>query len=122
MSNRGGNGDGLTLLAKRAGDWTNKLYALSQSTGGEKGGFGMGKNIKLVIEGPYGGPGPVVMASFTSAVIVTGGSGVTFATSSVEELIAQAEVGCARTRSVDLIWVVQEHSACDGADNGSQLT
>ena len=57
-----------------------------------------------------GGTGPVILASFASAVIVVGGSGVTFATSAVEELIAQAEVGCARTRVIELVWVVQEHS------------
>lgn len=59
-----------------------------------------------------GGTGPVILASFASAVIVVGGSGVTFATSAVEELIAQAEVGCARTRVIELVWVVQEHSKC----------
>lgn len=37
---------------------------------------------------------------------------MTFATSAVEELIAQAEVGCARTRVIEVVWVVQEHSEC----------
>ncbi|QRV87155.1 Ferric reductase like transmembrane component [Ceratobasidium sp. AG-Ba] len=111
VSNKAGTGDGLTLLCKRAGDWTNKLYALSQGPGDEKGGYGAGKNVKVVVEGPYGGTGPVILASFHSAVIVTGGSGVTFATSSVEEMIVQAENGCARTRNIELIWVVQEHNS-----------
>ncbi|KAG8738241.1 hypothetical protein FRC10_007109 [Ceratobasidium sp. 414] len=111
VSNRSGTGDGLTLLCKRAGDWTNKLYALAQGSEDEKGGYGVGRNVKVVIEGPYGGTGPVIFASFSSAVIVAGGSGVTFATSAVEEIIVQSENGCARTRVVELIWVVQEHSS-----------
>lgn len=111
MSNESGNGDGLTLLAKRAGDWTGNLYTLSQGTPSTEKGLGIGRNVSVIIEGPYGGPGPCIFASFTSSVIVTGGSGVTFATSAVEELIVQAEQGNAKTRSVDLVWVVQEHKS-----------
>ncbi|KAG8705482.1 hypothetical protein FRC09_002931 [Ceratobasidium sp. 395] len=111
VSNRSGTGDGLTLLCKRAGDWTNKLYALAQGNGDEKGGYGVGKNVKVIVGGPYGGTGPVILASFSSAMIVVGGSGVTFATSAVEEMILQAENGCARTRILELIWVVQEHNS-----------
>ncbi|KAF8709337.1 Ferric reductase like transmembrane component, partial [Rhizoctonia solani] len=109
VSNSSGQGDGLTLLAKRAGDWTGKLYTLSQGTPSSEKGLGVGRNVSMIIEGPYGGPGPCIFAAFTASVIVTGGSGVTFATSAVEELIAQAEEGNAKTRSIDLVWVVQEH-------------
>ncbi|CUA72829.1 Ferric/cupric reductase transmembrane component 7 [Rhizoctonia solani] len=111
VSNASGQGDGLTLLAKRAGDWTNNLYTLSQGTPSTEKGIGIGRNLSVIIEGPYGGPGPCIFASFTSAVIVTGGSGVTFATSAVEELIVQAEQGNAKTRSIDLVWIVQEHKS-----------
>ncbi|KAG9122083.1 hypothetical protein FRC07_001683 [Ceratobasidium sp. 392] len=113
VSNRSGGGDGLTLLCKRAGDWTNKLYTLAQGQGQgeEKGGYGVGRNVRVIVEGPYGGTGPVILASFSSAVIVVGGSGVTFATSAIEEMILQAENGCARTRTLELIWTVQEHNS-----------
>jgi ferric-chelate reductase len=104
----------LTLLCKRAGDWTESLYALSQhhsTSATEKGdGFGVGSRVKVVIEGPYGGPGSAIPSSFSSAMIVVGGSGITFGTSSVEELVAAAENGTTRTKYVELVWVVQEQS------------
>ncbi|CAE6443577.1 unnamed protein product [Rhizoctonia solani] len=111
VSNTSGQGDGLTLLAKRVGDWTGNLYTLSQGAPSTEKGLGIGRNVSMIIEGPYGGPGPCIFASFTSTVIVTGGSGVTFATSAIEELIVQAEQGNAKTRSIDLVWIVQEHKS-----------
>ncbi|KAJ1308190.1 hypothetical protein OPQ81_003905 [Rhizoctonia solani] len=96
VSNPSGQGDGLTLLAKRAGDWTGKLYTLSQGTPSTEKGLGIGRNVTMIIEGPYGGPGPCIFASFTSVVIVTGGSGVT---------------GTLARGGIDLVWVVQEHKS-----------
>jgi hypothetical protein len=76
----------------------------------EKGaGFGMGSRVKVVIEGPYGGPGSAIPSSFSSALVVVGGSGITFGTSTTEELIVAAETGSVRTKYVELVWVVQEH-------------
>lgn len=110
-----GGGDGLTLLCKRAGDWTESLYTMSQQHSGanaEKGeGFGVGARVKVVIEGPYGGPGSAIPTSFSSALVIVGGSGITFGTSTTEELIVAAETGSVRTKYVELVWVVQDQSA-----------
>ncbi|KAG8694759.1 hypothetical protein FRC08_008277 [Ceratobasidium sp. 394] len=106
-----GGGDGLTLLCKRAGDWTENLYKMSQPSSASETGSGMGARVHVVIEGPYGGPGSAIPSSFTSALIVCGGSGITFGTSTVEELVVGAETGSTRARRVELIWVVQEHTA-----------
>lgn len=108
-----GNGDGLTLLCKRAGDWTEALYHMSQppqSTSSEKGD-GVGARVHVVIEGPYGGPSSAIPTSFSSALIVCAGSGITFGTSSIEDMVVGAETGCSRVRRCELVWVVQEHSA-----------
>jgi len=48
------------------------------------------------------------MSSFTSALIVVGGSGITFALSCIEDLIMKAEEGASRTRVIQLVWVVQD--------------
>jgi len=106
-----GGGDGLTLLCKRAGDWTESLYKMSQPSSAPEKGSGVGARVHVVIEGPYGGPGSAIPASFTSALVVCGGSGITFGTSTVEELVVGAETGSTRTRRVELVWVVQEHTA-----------
>ncbi|CAE6461442.1 unnamed protein product [Rhizoctonia solani] len=110
ISSPKGGGDGLTLLVKKAGDWTDSLYSLSQHTSSAESS-GSGSRVKVVIEGPYGGPGSTIPSSFSSALVVVGGSGITFGTSTVEELVAAAENGCTRIKYVELVWVVQDHSA-----------
>lgn len=104
----------MTLLCKRAGDWTEALYALSQrkaNSSVEKGeGFGVGSRVRVVIEGPYGGPGSTIPSSFSSAMIAVGGSGISFGTSSVEDLISAAENGATRIKYAELVWVVQDQS------------
>ncbi|GAB1521150.1 hypothetical protein RhiTH_004241 [Rhizoctonia solani] len=110
ISSPKGGGDGLTLLVKKAGDWTNSLYSLSQHVTSEESS-GSGSRVKVVVEGPYGGPGSTIPSSFSSALVVVGGSGITFGTSTVEELVAAAENGCTRTKYAELVWVVQDHSA-----------
>ncbi|CEL59888.1 Ferric reduction oxidase 8, mitochondrial OS=Arabidopsis thaliana GN=FRO8 PE=2 SV=1 [Rhizoctonia solani AG-1 IB] len=110
ISSPKGGGDGLTLLVKKAGDWTNSLYSLSQHASSAESS-GSGSRVKVIIEGPYGGPGSTIPSSFSSALVVVGGSGITFGTSTVEELVAAAENGCTRTKYVELVWVVQDHSA-----------
>lgn len=53
FSSQGLNGEGLVLMCKNTGRWTNKLYDLAQSVQrGEAGGFG--QEIKVLVEGPYG--------------------------------------------------------------------
>ncbi|KAH7338359.1 hypothetical protein B0J17DRAFT_662222 [Rhizoctonia solani] len=110
ISSPKGGGDGLTLLIKKAGDWTNSLYSLSQHVSSAESA-GSGSSVKVIIEGPYGGPGSTIPSSFSSALIVVGGSGITFGTSTVEELVTAAEDGSTRTKYVELVWVVQDHSA-----------
>lgn len=80
----------------------------SNSTAENGDGFGVGARVKVVIEGPYGGPGSAIPTSFSSALVVAGGSGITFGTSTTEELIVAAETGSVRTKYVELVWVVQE--------------
>lgn len=118
-------GEGLVLYVKKAGDWTQKLYDAAAATnvdtdtiyeekvGGyavplEKG-FGSGATMRMLVDGPYGGPtGHAVLSSFSSAFVLVGGSGITYGLSCVGELIRDSEALQARTRLIHLIWVVQD--------------
>jgi ferric-chelate reductase len=112
------SGDGLTLMVKKAGDWTNKLYTwlrramLSiQAVGGNE------KKAKVWIEGPYGGVGNTMMDSYSGAVFVVGGSGITFALSSITDLVQKDVQGLSRLKVIHLIWCVQDarmYSCCVG--------
>ncbi|KIO19016.1 hypothetical protein M407DRAFT_153146 [Tulasnella calospora MUT 4182] len=72
-------------------------------------GFGSGTTMKMVVEGPYGGPcGHMMRSSFTSSFVVAGGSGITYGLSVVEELIRDVEKLQSRTRLIGLYWIVTD--------------
>ncbi|KAJ7578669.1 ferric reductase like transmembrane component-domain-containing protein [Mycena floridula] len=99
--------EGLVLMCKKSGRWTKNLYDIAS----KREGFlehGVGRNVKLVVEGPYGGPGHLVFASHTAAVFVCGGSGITFATSAIQDLVQKDLDGQSRVRRIELIWIVQD--------------
>ncbi|KZT71167.1 hypothetical protein DAEQUDRAFT_707501 [Daedalea quercina L-15889] len=102
-------GDGLVLMCKKAGDWTTRLYSLAHK--GMDGESASGKRVTVLIDGPYGGPGNTVLSSFSGAMIVAGGSGITYALSTVEELLETRAAGSSRARMVELVWSIQNHSA-----------
>ena len=104
------SGEGLVLMVKKAGDWTNKLYDLAQRADyGEANG--LGSAVQVVVEGPYGGPGHAIFSSFSGALFVAGGSGVTFALAAVQDLMKKDREYRSRVRAIELVWTVQDPAA-----------
>ncbi|KAJ7621187.1 hypothetical protein FB45DRAFT_928616 [Roridomyces roridus] len=104
-----GGAEGMVLMVKKSGDWTTKLFDFAKS-----GGFseaGVGRNVHVMMEGPYGGPGHAMFHSYSAAVFVCGGSGISFALSAIQDLIAQDLRGRSRVKLVELIWSVQDAAA-----------
>ncbi|GLB41051.1 putative ferric reductase like transmembrane component [Lyophyllum shimeji] len=104
-----GGHEGVVLIAKKTGGWTSKLYEMAKSSGYTEAGYG--RNIKVMVEGPYGGPGHAIYASYSAAVFVVGGSGITFALSAIQDLIRKDLKGRSRVKVIELIWVVQDPAA-----------
>jgi ferric-chelate reductase len=111
-------GEGMVLLCKKAGGWTNKLYDIARGGQSRPSSLGISsfaefndRKVTVMIEGPYGGPGHRIFASFSAAVFVCGGSGITFGLSSIRELIAQDLAGRSRVKVIELIWSIQDPSA-----------
>lgn len=52
-----------------------------------------------------------MVSSFSAATFVCGGSGITLATSTMQELIQKDLDGESRVKSIELIWTVQD--ACE---------
>ena len=115
--------EGLVLFCKKAGDWTNKLYDMANVSSSEHNG----RKVSVMVQGPYGsfiecvyaffpeltlfftgGLGHFMISSFSAAVFVCGGSGITLATSAMQELIQQDMDGQSRVKSIELIWTVQD--------------
>jgi len=107
------SGDGLTLMVKKAGDWTNKLYDMAAKSDAIYSGDVVNEmQAKVWIEGPYGGVGNTMMDSYSGAVFVVGGSGITFALSAITDLVQKDVRGSSRLKVIHLIWCVQDARMC----------
>ncbi|KAF8310934.1 hypothetical protein DL93DRAFT_2083848 [Clavulina sp. PMI_390] len=112
--------EGMVLYCREAGDWTRQLAKLARGSpasgldlglGAKEAGFGSGRSVNVLVQGPYGGPGNVVFSSFSSAMFICGGGGITFGLSATQDVIRDAFDRCSHIRVVDLVWVVQDPSA-----------
>ena len=103
--------EGLVLYCKKTGDWTAKLSALAKGGATAKSseaGIGAGRNVSVIIHGPYGGPGLAVFSSYSAAMIVCGGSGITFGLGIMKEIMRDSFDRKSRVRLVDLVWIVRD--------------
>jgi len=108
-------GKGLTLLIKKAGRWTNSLYAAAERADhyGMEGGYGHYRKMSVMVEGPYGGLGNMVLSSYSGVLIITGGSGVTLALSAAEEVVQMVQKGKSNVRFIELVWITQDINSVD---------
>jgi len=100
--------DGMVLMCKRAGGWTRKLYDVAKMGSYTEGG--VGRDLKVVVEGPYGGPGHTIFSSFSAAVFVAGGSGITYALAALQDLVQKDLAGQSRVKVIELVWTVPDPS------------
>lgn len=109
----GGRGRGLELIVKKAGHWTGKLYDAAGKAGYYAGddAYKEEREMRVIIEGPYGGLGNMVVPSYSAAVLVAGGSGITFPLSVMREAVGALRNGKTALRYVELVWTVQDKGA-----------
>ncbi|KAH9944663.1 iron reductase [Amylocystis lapponica] len=104
---KGASDEGLVLMCKKAGDWTGKLFELAKRADyGEANG--LGPRVRVIIDGPYGGPGHSIISSFSGAMFVAGGSGITYALGAVRELMQRASEGRTRVKVIELVWSIPD--------------
>ncbi|KAI6032654.1 hypothetical protein F5J12DRAFT_712486 [Pisolithus orientalis] len=103
--------EGLVLMCKNAGGWTRKLYEMAKLAGYGSEDGGMSRSVLMMVEGPYGGPGHSVFASYSAAVLVVGGSGITFALSALQDLVRVDLEGASRVKVIELVWSIQDPSS-----------
>ncbi|KAI6129320.1 ferric reductase like transmembrane component-domain-containing protein [Pisolithus croceorrhizus] len=97
--------EGMVLMCKKAGRWTTKMYELSAAEKYGEWGGKVGKSVRVMVEGPYGGIGNTVMSSYSGALFVVGGSGITFALSAVQELVRSENDSSVRV--IDIVWGIR---------------
>lgn len=112
----GGSPRGITLYAKVAGDWSRRMQALARDSGYEalpnedekSPEASMGVGVKVLIDGPYGGLS-LDMASYSTVLLIAGGSGITFALGAAEETMRQRQSSV----RIQLVWVVRDVSTVE---------
>lgn len=113
----GGNeGEGLVLMCKKTkntGSWSNKLFDMAKN-GAYGADYEKGdrqRNVQVVIEGPYGGPGLSMYASYSAVVLVVGGSGISYGLSIMKDLVQKDLLGQSRVKALEVVWAVQDPAA-----------
>lgn len=100
--------DGLVLICKKTGDWTSRLFDMANDPRDAVEACLTGRKVRLLIEGPYGGPGYAIFASYSSVVMITGGSGIVFALLTIQDLIQKELRGESRVQAIELVWIVKD--------------
>ena len=66
-----------------------------------------------IIYGYAGGLGNTMMSSFSGAFMIAGGSGISYVSAAVEELLQKAARNTSSVTVLDLIWVVRHPGEAD---------
>ncbi|KAK2460220.1 hypothetical protein APHAL10511_007755 [Amanita phalloides] len=107
--------EGLVLICKKTGSWTSKLFEMTKAfratESGSEAEMNIERSVNVLIEGPYGGPGHTIFASYSAMFLVTGGSGITFALSTIQELVQKGLRGESSIKVIELVWVSQNPDA-----------
>lgn len=101
------NGEGMVLMCKVVGKWTERLFDLVNDQSRNEKPHGEPFKATVILEGPYGGLGNTMLPSFSGLLLVAGGSGITHALALAHDLIIRSPTGIVRARAIDLVWTVR---------------
>ncbi|KIK38307.1 hypothetical protein CY34DRAFT_15128 [Suillus luteus UH-Slu-Lm8-n1] len=99
--------EGMVLMCKKTGRWTGSLFSMAQSASYGENGMEVGRDVRVMVDGPYGGVGHTMMSNYSGAMFVVGGSGISFALSAVSDLVQAAT----DMKVIDIIWSIKDPSS-----------
>ncbi|KAI0055985.1 hypothetical protein BV25DRAFT_1865522 [Artomyces pyxidatus] len=116
------NGKGMELVIKKQGAWTRKLFTMAGGgeqarTQNEKRGKGaadfdverahtLTREVRVLVEGPYSGAGHTLFNSYSGALLVAGGSGISYALALLDDMLQKHAQGNSRLRIIEVVWAV----------------
>ncbi|KAH9026839.1 ferric reductase like transmembrane component-domain-containing protein [Lactarius pseudohatsudake] len=113
----GSNSGGMMLEVKAQGAWTRKLLRMAdeaadarpaeKSTDTERG-RGPAREVRIIVEGPYSGPGYTLYTAYSGVVLVAGGSGISYATSVLDDILQKHARGKSNVRVIEVVWSVTD--------------
>ncbi|VDC03797.1 unnamed protein product [Peniophora sp. CBMAI 1063] len=118
VSTRPGSSHGLELIVKKEGRSTQALFTRAAKacpgvdSDPEKQCTGSCVQATMILEGPYSGPGHALPQAFSGALLLAGGSGITYALALLESLSEAHAEGRSTCRVVDLVWATPDIASC----------
>ncbi|KAI9457618.1 ferric reductase like transmembrane component-domain-containing protein [Lactarius psammicola] len=113
----GSNSGGMMLEIKAQGAWTRKLLRMAdgasdarpaeKSTDAERG-RGPAREVRIIVEGPYSGPGYTLYTAYSGVILVAGGSGISYATSVLDDILQKHASGKSNVRVIEVVWSVAD--------------
>jgi len=113
----GSNSGGMILSVKVQGSWTRRLLGMSgdaadarpkeRFTDPERG-RGPSREVRVIVEGPYGGPGYSLYSAYSGVVLVAGGSGISYVMGVLDDVLQKHACGKSRVRVIEVIWSVAD--------------
>ncbi|KAH9166989.1 hypothetical protein EDB89DRAFT_1856948 [Lactarius sanguifluus] len=110
----GPNSGGMQLVIKARGPWTRKLLRMAAaSDAAEKPadaelGCKSAREVRVIVEGPYSGPGYTLYTAYSGVVLVAGGSGISYVTSVLDDVLQKHASGNSNVRVIEVVWSVAD--------------
>ncbi|KAH9991983.1 hypothetical protein BJV74DRAFT_771842 [Russula compacta] len=109
------NSGGMMLIIKAQGSWTRNLLLMSGDAADARPpekfpdaerGRGPAREVRVIVEGPYSGPGYTLYTAYSGAVLVVGGSGISYAMSILDDMLQKHANGRSRLRVIEVVWAI----------------
>jgi hypothetical protein len=104
----------MLLAVKARGAWSRKLLRMAEagnatekSTEAELGRE-PAREVRVIVEGPYGGPGYTLYAAYSGVVLVAGGSGISYVAGVLHDILQKHASGRSNVRVIEVVWSVTD--------------
>ncbi|KAH9066825.1 hypothetical protein EDB87DRAFT_463238 [Lactarius vividus] len=110
----GSNSGGMLLAIKARGAWTRKLLRMAAAGGtagkstDTEGGCDSAREVRIIVEGPYSGPGHTLYTAYSGVVLVAGGSGISYVMGVLDDILQKHASGQSNVRVIEVVWSVAD--------------
>jgi ferric-chelate reductase len=90
------------------GSWTHDLYQFAGDASN------VNRRVRVLLDGPYGGPGLMQPCESESVLLVAAGSGISYVAGLADEIVGRVVKGArgAHTKVLELVWVIPDPGKC----------
>jgi len=112
----GSNSGGMLLVVKAKGAWTRKLMRMAAAVDDDikekypevELGRAPTREVRVIVEGPYSGPGYTLYTAYSGVMFVAGGSGISYITGVLHDILQKHASGKSNLRVIEVVWSVAD--------------